>query len=144
MALGRGHNVSNVVQTLGRTTFNGRNVLNENGFRNVTVLMTMNDHNMCIKYQNYVNHIARQMQQGDTFAAAVTGANEKIPDSANFLQHSHFRELGCIKGALFSASAFFDNWITSTHRLNAIHPIFLQTSNWMRYTGGRELFLDQV
>ena len=144
MALGRGHNVSNVVQTLGRTTFNGRNVLNENGFCNVTVLMSMNDHNMCIKCQNYVNHVARRMQQGDTFAAAVTGANEKIPDSANFLQHSHFRELGRIKGALFSASAFFDNWITSTHRLNAIHPIFLRTSNWMQYTGGRELFLDQV
>ena len=110
MALGRGHNVSNVVQTLGRATFNGRNVLNDNGFRNVT-------------------HVARRMQQGDTFAAAFTGANEKIPYSANFLQHSPFRELGRIKGALSSASDFFNNSIASTHRLNATHLISMHTFN---------------
>ena len=47
--------------------------------------------------QNYINHVARRMQQGDSFAAAVTGANEKIPGSADFLRHT-FRELGRIKG----------------------------------------------
>ena len=40
---------------IGLATFNGRNVLNDNGFRNVTVLMTSNDLTMCIKYQSYVN-----------------------------------------------------------------------------------------
>jgi hypothetical protein len=66
------HNVSNVVQTLGLATFNGRNVLNDNGFRNVTVLMTSNDLSICIKYQNYVNHVARRMQQENTFATACS------------------------------------------------------------------------
>mgnify|MGYP001033789480 CR=1 FL=1 len=97
LALGRGHNASNVVQTLGRATFNGRSVLNENGFDKVTVLMTSNDLTMCVKIQNYVNQVAHRMQQGDTFAQAMIGANEKLPDSANWLRHT-FRELGRIKG----------------------------------------------
>jgi hypothetical protein len=41
---------------IGLATFNGRNVRNDNGFHNVTVLMTSNDLTMCIKYQSYVNH----------------------------------------------------------------------------------------
>jgi hypothetical protein len=98
LALGRGHNISNVVQALGRATFNGKDVLNENGFQNVTVLMTRSDLTMCINHQKFVNFVARQVLQGDTFATAVTGFNEKVPDSANFLQHSRFRELGRIKG----------------------------------------------
>ena len=40
LSLGRGHSISNVVQTLGRATFNGKHLLIENGFDNVTVLMT--------------------------------------------------------------------------------------------------------
>jgi hypothetical protein len=99
LALGRGHNASNVVQTLGRATFNGRSVLNENGFENVTVLMTSNDLTMCVKTQNYVNHIAHRMQKGDSFAAAMTGANEEIPDTANWIRHT-FREPGRIKGTI--------------------------------------------
>ena len=99
LALGRGHNASNVVQTLGRATFNGRTVLNENGFDNVTVLMTSNDLTMCVKIQNYVNHIAYRMQKGDNFAAAMTGANEEIPDTANWIRHT-FREPGRIKGTI--------------------------------------------
>ena len=40
LALGRGHNISTIVQSLGRATFNGKTVLNQNGFESVTVLMT--------------------------------------------------------------------------------------------------------
>lgn len=99
LAMGRGHNASNVVQTLGRATFNGRNVLNENGFNKITVLMTSNDLTMCVKIQNYVNHIADRMQQGDSLAAAMTGTNEEIPDTANWIRHT-FRELGRVKGVI--------------------------------------------
>lgn len=100
MALGPGHNVSNVVQTLGRATFNGKSVLNDNGFEHVTVLMPKNDLAMCISYLKIVKHISDRMKQGDTLEAALTGAKEKIPGSANFLKHSGTRELGRIKGAL--------------------------------------------
>ncbi len=99
LAMGRGHNASNVVQTLGRATFNGRNVLNENGFDKVTVLMTSNDLTMCVKIQNYINHIADRVQQGDSLAAAMTGTNEEIPDTANWIRHT-FRELGRVKGTI--------------------------------------------
>ncbi len=113
LALGRGHNASNVVQTLGRATFNGRSVLNENGFDKVTVLMTSNDLTMCVKIQNYVNQVAHRMQQGDTLAQAMTGANEKLPDSANWLRHTP-RELGRIKG-MFLYVIFRIGWSIVTH-----------------------------
>ena len=48
--------------------------------------------------QNYISEIQKRIQEkGDTLADAMSGANEKIPDSANFLRHT-FRELGRIKG----------------------------------------------
>lgn len=40
LSLGRGHNISTIVQSLGRATFNGKTILNDNGFDSVTVLMT--------------------------------------------------------------------------------------------------------
>jgi len=97
MAMGRGHNISTIVQTLGRATFNGKDVLKENGFDYVTVLTTSNDYTLCTKVQEYINVVAQRIDAGDTFAEAVTGANVKIPDSANFLRHT-FREIGKIKG----------------------------------------------
>jgi len=106
MALGRGHNSSTIVQTLGRATFNGRNVLKENGFDCVRVLTTSSDYTVCIKKQNYINEVSQRIQLGDTFAAAVTGANHKIPDSANFLRHT-FREVGRIKGMRKQ----FEDWV---------------------------------
>ena len=99
LSLGRGHSISNVVQTLGRATFNGKHLLIENGFDNVTVLMTSNDLTMCKKIQNYVDQVARRIQQGDSFAAAVKGTIEKVPDCANFIRHTR-RELGRIKGKM--------------------------------------------
>lgn len=98
ISLGRGHNISTVIQTAGRATFNGRNELEENGFENVTVLMTSGDQEVCLKMQEYIKHVARRMQlEGDSFLAAMTGATERIPGSANFVR-STFREIGRIKG----------------------------------------------
>ena len=74
MSLGRGHNASTVPQTIGRSTFNGKNVLKENGFHCVTVLTTANDYIVCRKMQAYVDFIYDRIQSGDTFSEAVTGA----------------------------------------------------------------------
>jgi hypothetical protein len=54
ISLGRAINITNVAQTLGRPTGNGRSVLKENGFDSVTVLTTSNDLTICIKMQNYI------------------------------------------------------------------------------------------
>ena len=74
MAMGRGHNISTIVQTLGRATFNGKATLKDNGFDCVRVLTTSNDYTLCTKVQNYINVVASRMEFGDTFAEAVTGA----------------------------------------------------------------------
>ncbi|KAL3816225.1 hypothetical protein ACHAXA_000748 [Cyclostephanos tholiformis] len=112
--------ISNVVQTVGRATFNGKNVLNVNRFKNVTVLMTSSDLTMCKKYKEYVTHVTRRMQQGDTFQAAVTGANEKIRESANFLRHSKLRELERIRGVLLFCHSTFSNYRTIYPQLTVL------------------------
>ena len=78
MSMGRGHNISTIVQTLGRATFNGKNILAENGFDCVRVLLTSNDYTLCVKVQNYINQVHQRIQKGDTFAEAVTGAVSHI------------------------------------------------------------------
>ena len=40
LSLGRGHNVCTMIQSSGRASYNGKDVLEENGFECVTVLMT--------------------------------------------------------------------------------------------------------
>ncbi|KAL3764033.1 hypothetical protein ACHAW5_005513 [Stephanodiscus triporus] len=134
MALGRAHNVSTVVQTLGRATFNGKSVLNENGFKNVTVLTTNSDLELCIGYQKYVEHVAKRLKQGDTFKAAVTGANEKIPGYANFLQHCNSRELGRIKGVLLFSP------LTSSAKKNTRYSLSVCKLS----TGARQWFVNTV
>ena len=71
MSLGRAINITNVAQTLGRPTGNGRSVLKENGFDSVTVLTTSNDLTICIKMQNYITEINKKIKEGDTFEEAV-------------------------------------------------------------------------
>ena len=97
LALGCGHNASNVVQAMGRATFNGKKVLNKNGFKNVTFLTKRNDLTASVKMNKYIDHVDHRVQQGDDFAAAVTGANVKIPDNAVWLRDTN-REVGRIKG----------------------------------------------
>ena len=94
LSLGKGHNACNVKQTLGRATFNGKDELNKNGFKHVTVLMTSSDYVLCSKIQKYINHVVNRMQKGDSFSAAMTGVNEKIPGSADFLRHTFRGEFG--------------------------------------------------
>jgi hypothetical protein len=88
LSLGRGHNISTLIQTLGRATGNNRDVLNANGFNSVTTLIPNNDLTVCNKMQNYLNEVVRRTGEGDTLSEAMTGANEKISDGANFFRHT--------------------------------------------------------
>lgn len=88
LSLGRGHNVSTLIQTLGRVTGNNRDVLNANDIACVTVLATDKDLISGIKTQNYVNEVCCRIGQGDTLSQAMTGANKKMPDEANFFRHT--------------------------------------------------------
>jgi hypothetical protein len=98
VALGRGHNCSNVVQTLDRATFNGKSVLEENGFKHVTLLTTGSDYIMALKTQQFVKDVYLRYKEGESFIEAVNGAKNVMPDKANFLRHSTFREVGMLKG----------------------------------------------
>ena len=88
LSLGRGHNIATLIQTLGRATGNCRDVLNANGFNCARVLTTNNDLTVCNKMQNYINEISHRVCEGDTLSQAMTGANKKMPDAANFLRHT--------------------------------------------------------
>lgn len=88
LRLGSGHNISTLIQTLGRATGNNRDILNANGVNCVTVLTTSADLTVCNKMQNYLNEVSRRIGQGEPLKEAMTGANEKIHDGANFLRHT--------------------------------------------------------
>jgi hypothetical protein len=94
VALGRGHHCSSVVQTLGRATFNGKTVLEENGFNHVTILTNAHDFTMALTMQTWVKQIFARIENGWDPVDAVTTV---MPDEANFLRHT-FRELGHLKG----------------------------------------------
>ena len=74
MTMGRGHNISTAMQTLGRGTFNGKSTLEGNGHECVKVLTTSSDYILCGKVQTYIDVVAESIDAGDTFAEAVTGA----------------------------------------------------------------------
>jgi hypothetical protein len=97
VSLGRGHNAMNVVQTMGRATFNGKAILEQNGINHVTMLTTSNDFTMALKTQEFLEEVDRRYKSGERFIDAVTGANKEMPDTANFLRHT-FREIGALKG----------------------------------------------
>lgn len=94
VALGRGYNCSNVVQTLGRATFNGKSILKENGFSHVTMLTNHQDLRMASKMQEFIEEIYRRIENGCDFYDAV---KNEMHDNANFLRHTS-RELGLLKG----------------------------------------------
>lgn len=96
MHLSRGHNISTVIQTLGRVTGNGKGVLKHNGFDSVTALTTRADYNIFHTVQHYIDYITCRVKNGEGFKQALTGANQKLPHETNFFNTS-FRELGPMK-----------------------------------------------
>ena len=86
LQMGEGHNIENVVQALGRATFIGRGLLNNNGFNHVKVLMTKNDLIMVKCYQNFVKEVDKSVRRGQKVFDAINGTVKALPDEANFLQ----------------------------------------------------------
>ena len=85
--------MEDMIQTLGRGTFNGKDVLRKNGFKYVTVLSTAQDLVCARKYHVLTEFIQRRMEEGDTLLEALSGKNTKIPDTANPFRHSD-RKIG--------------------------------------------------
>lgn len=93
LKLGAGHSNENFVQALGRGSGNCKSVLKENGHRCVTLLTDRNDFLMATKYENFFPEIADRQKKGRSLAEAFDATDCKLPDSANFLQHSR-RKVG--------------------------------------------------
>jgi hypothetical protein len=53
---------------------------------------------MALKTQQFVEGVYLRYKKGESFIEAVTGAKNVMPDTANFLRHSTFREVGMLKG----------------------------------------------
>ena len=96
MMLSRGHNLSTVIQTLGRATFNGKDTLQMNGFNYVTILTTQMDYEIGISVQYYIDEVSFRMKNGESFKDALTGSNKEHSDAANWVDKS-FRKTGALK-----------------------------------------------
>jgi len=86
--MGSGHHIENVVQTTGRGTFNGKTLLRDNGHSHVTVLMTNGDWDMVQAHQKYIAEVHKRVKLGTPVLEAMAGAEEALPDYANYLQHT--------------------------------------------------------
>jgi hypothetical protein len=97
LSLGKGHNVENFVQALGRGTFNGReSVLGANGHDNVTVLLDEQDFIAAQKYVKFFDHFVDRIKAGDKTEDALSRTSGRFPDSTNFFRHSE-RKIGLRK-----------------------------------------------
>ena len=86
-SLGMGHNAMNVVQTLGRTTFNGKDLLSANGWDHVSVLTIKDDLIMAKKKQALVHDIFQMLENKPT-CTLRRAIMAKKADSTNFIRHT--------------------------------------------------------
>lgn len=86
MQMGKGHNIENAVQTLGRATFIGRSLLKANGFTHVKALVSEEDFNMIQGYQRYVKVVDKRASLGENVFDAMSGSRKELPEDANYLQ----------------------------------------------------------
>lgn len=97
--LGIGQSNENLLQALGRATFNGfETILKKNGYKCVTVLVPKQDLQMAVRYGNFVHEVSERAKSGKTTAKAILqDAKEKFEDSSNYLRFSN-RKTGQMKG----------------------------------------------
>jgi hypothetical protein len=89
LQMGRGYSIESVVQTIGRGTFIGREILKRNGFEHVTLLTTSGDWEMVRDYPHYVEEVLRRISEdNEPIREAMHGAVHKIPAFANYLQYT--------------------------------------------------------
>lgn len=97
LSLGRGHNAMNVIQAMGRATFNGKNILTQNGFGHVTLLSTATDFTMAQRALNFIDQVQRRVNEGEKLVDVIRGNLQEFKDTANFLRFTN-RELGQLQG----------------------------------------------
>ena len=90
---GPGYSLEDYIQALGRATFNGLSVLQENGHDAVTILTDQNDFLAAKKYYIFVEAIISLLSDnpGISLNDAFRGAEQKFQDEANFFRHTNRR-----------------------------------------------------
>ena len=92
---GPGYSLEDYIQALGRATFNGLSVLQENGHDAVTILTNQDDFRAAKKYYIFVEAMNSLLSEnpGINLNDAFRGAEQKFPDEANFFRHTN-RKIG--------------------------------------------------
>jgi hypothetical protein len=78
--MGQGYSIENLVQSLGRATFNGNDLLASNDHSSVTCLMESQDFAVVKKHIAYVQEIQRRLDQGETLDEAMRGSIAMQPN----------------------------------------------------------------
>jgi hypothetical protein len=86
--LGDGFPVDQVIQVLGRATFNGKKILEKNGHEAVVYLTRKFDAYVAPKHDECMEIIQQRSNDGETLDEILSGTKSKLPDSANYLCHT--------------------------------------------------------
>ncbi|CAB9502596.1 expressed unknown protein [Seminavis robusta] len=95
LSRGPGYSLEDYIQAIGRATFNGLSVLEQNGHSHVTVLTNENDFLAAKKYYSFVQAINVYLSRnpGVPLQKVLRCATKKLPDEANCFRHTN-RKIG--------------------------------------------------
>lgn len=131
VSLGPSQCIEQLIQGLGRATFNGRSVLIANGFKHVTVLVPANDWDSARSYPKFQQELRQRLMQGDNLADLLDGTSSEVFGHASDFMSGSNRPVGAKRlrleprmsferapngvreGAVFAARHIDSNPITS-------------------------------
>ena len=74
VSLGKSQSLENLVQALGRATFNGKECLVKNGFQQVTVLMPPEDWDVAQAYPKFQREVHDRVAKGESLQSLLNGS----------------------------------------------------------------------
>lgn len=89
VALGPSQCIEQLLQALGRATFNGRGVLAANGFPHVTALVPANDWDSAQSYPRFQQELRQRLTQGESLADLLDGTSATFGHASDFISGSN-------------------------------------------------------
>merc|ERR1712021_115992 len=83
VSLGRSQSLENLVQALGRATFNGKECLVKNGFQQVTVLMPPEDWDVAQAYPKFQREVHDRVAKGASLQSLLNGSSRLFSADAD-------------------------------------------------------------
>ena len=151
-AFGAGYSIDKTLQSLGRATYVGKDLLHKNGFDHVVILSSRSDLEASTAYQRFMIALHKRLEQGDALIEALDGSKELLPHECDFFRFTcrydpRFAPLVHTYVAHSFYASFPGNWekskacvdFTTTMRLKSAGNSIQSSANVRMSFGGMSL-----